>query len=66
MMNIIVEEMTRGGGMPLFKIRYAKLLKNLGPFAVNSLSRVKRKEAAPPFAFDEPSILWRSLMTNPR
>jgi hypothetical protein len=52
----LVEDTTRGGGMPLFKIRYAKLLEELGPFAAKSLSRIEEGEPAPSLlgkAFDE-------------
>lgn len=45
--SYIVENMTRGGGIPLFRVRYGKILKILGAFAEESLSRIEKGEPSP-------------------
>ena len=56
----LVEDTTRGGGIPLFKIRYGKLLKELGPFAAKSLSRIEKGEPSPLVALEGPSVLGKA------
>lgn len=48
--------MTRGGGFPLFRIRYGKIMKIMGAFTEKSLSRIEKGEPSPVFGGTRPGV----------
>lgn len=51
----------RGGGAPLFRLRYANIMRNMGSFAEESLSRVEKGKQSP-LGIGVPPIVGPSLI----